>query len=115
MSRCRQFKTGASAGAYQLEVKSNDQNVTVQGTHGINGEPHEQWDNAALLNKTQSFTVQGAERHQTVVVATFAPNAAAAAAVTVKIVHDGDDVMPACVLTPSGNTISVMSVLPAAE
>jgi hypothetical protein len=115
MSRCRQFKTGASAGDYQLKVTSNDENVTVQGTHGINGEPQEQWDNDVLLNKSQKFTVQDTERHQTIVIATFAPSAAEAAAVTVQILRDGKDVMPACQLTPRGNTISVMSVLPIAE
>jgi hypothetical protein len=108
---CRNRKTGANVGEYELKVESADANVTVHGFHAINGKRQSTWVNSDLFNSSKKFTVQQTERHQTLVVATFLPAANANTKVTVTILHGGNSVMTPCVLQPNGRTESLMSVI----
>ena len=108
---CREVKLGAATGAYTVDVAATDSNVVLNGAHGVNGVIKDKWLNTDLFNKKAAFTVAATERHQIVVNALFTQNATDTSKVTVRVLQGDQDVIDPCVLTASGKTMAVMSVI----
>jgi hypothetical protein len=108
---CRNMKVNASLGEYEIKVASSDALVTLQGFHAIDGRRQTAWTHADLFNSSKKFTVAAAQRHQTLVIATFLPGSNASSKVTVSIQQAGADVMQPCELQPGLRTTSSMSIL----
>lgn len=108
---CDRILAPAPPGNYELETSSADStnDVTLTGSHSVNGVVVATWTQSSLFNQTIPIAVHAGESHQTILQATFKNDAT----VTVSMKRNGSDAVPPCTLTRSGNDQSAIALIAA--